>query len=89
MPSSKNYIRDLKQEYATQKKRGDVARGKLRKRARRLMLKKGLVKPGQDVDHRQALTKGGSNDVSNLRATSPHDNRSFPRNRDGSMKRNT
>jgi len=88
MPSSPNYVRDMAQEYKTAKARGDVHKSMLRKRARRLMLKKGLVKPGQDVDHKHALGKGGSNTPSNLRANSVHDNRSFPRNPDGSMKKN-
>ena len=47
-----------------------------------------MVKPGQDLDHKKPLSKGGSNTLKNARATSPHDNRSFPRNKDGSMKHN-
>ena len=90
MPSSPNYKRDLKQEYATQKARGDVggsdSPNAKRKRARRKALKLGMVKPGQDVDHKKPLSKGGSNAVSNLKAASPSKNRSFPRNADGSMK---
>lgn len=90
MPSSPNYKRDLKQEYATQKARGDVggsdSPNAKRKRARRAALKLGLVKPGQDVDHKKPLSKGGSNKVTNLRPASPSKNRSFPRNADGSMK---
>lgn len=93
MPSSKNYVRDLKQEYRTAKRRGEVAGGPntpnaKRKRARRAALKLGLVKKGQDWDHKKALSKGGSNDLSNGRARSPSANRGFPRNSDGSMKRN-
>lgn len=90
MPSSPNYKRDLKQEYATQKARGDVggsdSPNAKRKRARRKALKLGLVKPGQDLDHKKPLSKGGSNAMSNVKATSPSKNRSFPRNADGSMK---
>lgn len=55
------------------------------------MAKKGLVKPndGKDVDHKVALKKGGSAlSVKNLRVASASDNRSFPRNPDGSMKKN-
>jgi hypothetical protein len=88
MPSSPNYVRDLKQEYKTAKARGDVHKSMLRKRARRAMLKKGLVKPGQDVDHVKPLSKGGTNTPSNFRVESEHANRSFPRNPDGSMKVN-
>lgn len=91
MPSSKNYVRDYKQEYKTAKARGELASGSnspnaKRKRLRRKMLKMGMVRPGQDVDHKKPLSKGGSNDVSNARAVSPSKNRSFARNKDGSMK---
>lgn len=90
MPSSKNYVRDLTQEYATQKKRGESGTGSNSKnaerhRGRREALKLGMVKPGQDLDHKKPLSKGGSNAPSNFRAESPHDNRSFPRHSDGSM----
>lgn len=91
MPSGPNYVRDLKQEYKTQKQRGEVARGPnspnaKRKRLRRQALKLGLVKPGQDLDHKKPLSKGGANTLSNARAVSPHKNRSFKRNPDGSIK---
>lgn len=94
MPSSKNYVRDYDQEYKTAKKRGENGTGHNsgsaeRHRLRRKMLKKGLVKAGQDVDHIRALSKGGSNTIKNARATTPSANRGFPRNKDGSMKRNT
>lgn len=91
MPSSKNYVRDLKQEYRTAKARGENGTGSnssdaKRKRARRVMLKLGAVRKGQDVDHSKPLSKGGGNGRKNLRAKSPSANRSFPRNKDGSMK---
>ena len=90
MPSSPNYKRDYDQERKTHLARPGEHKGNiLRKRARRAALKKGMVKPGQDLDHKKALSKGGSNGPSNWRATSPSDNRSFPRNPDGSMKKNT
>lgn len=93
MPSSPGYKRDLKQEYRTAKARGENGTGHnsndaKRKRLRRQMLKDGKIKPGQDVDHIKPLSKGGSNTESNARARSPSANRSFPRNSDGSMKRN-
>lgn len=86
-------VRDLKREYALQKKRGESGTGSnsenaKRHRARREALKLGMVKPGQDLDHRVPLSKGGSNTPSNFRAESEHDNRSFPRNSDGSLKTN-
>lgn len=93
MPSSPNYKRDMKQEYATQKQRGESGTGgdsdnAKRHKLRRKALKLGMVKPGQDLDHKKPLSKGGSNTLANARATSPSDNRSFPRNKDGSMKEN-
>jgi hypothetical protein len=94
MPSSPNYVRNYGQEYATQKARGEVAQGSdspnaKRKRARRKALKLGMVKKGQDLDHKKPLSKGGSNDPSNYRAATPSANRSFARNPDGSMKSQT
>lgn len=93
MPSSKNYVRDYKQERKTAIARGETggpeSDNAKRKRLRREALKRGMVKPGQDLDHKKPLSKGGANTLKNARATSPSDNRSFPRNKDGSMKRNT
>lgn len=94
MPSSPGYRRNYAQEYKTARARGEVGTGHdsgsaQRHRLRREMLKRGLVKKGQDVDHKKALSKGGSNSVKNARAASPSANRGFPRNKDGSMKSNT
>jgi len=44
---------------------------------------------GKDLDHRVPLSKGGSSSKSNLRAVSASSNRSFSRNKDGSMKSQT
>lgn len=90
MPSSKNYERDYKQEYATSKKRGEQGTGgdsggAKRQRLRREMLKLGMVKPGQDVNHKKPLSKGGSNTTKNAEASAPSKNRSFKRKKDGSM----
>ena len=57
MPSSPNYVRDYKQEHKTAVQRGDYANKLIRGKARRLMIKKGLVKKGQDVDHKKPLSK--------------------------------
>lgn len=84
MPSSPNYKRNYKQEYATAKKRKEVASGSggdnaMRKKARRIMEKKGAVKKndGKDVDHRNRNPK--DNRKGNLRAVSKTSNRSFSR----------
>ena len=91
MPSSDNYTRNYAQEYKTAKSRGELASGTngdnaKRKRLRRKALKLGMVKKGQDLDHKKPLSKGGSNTIGNARAVSPSTNRSFERNSDGSMK---
>ncbi len=44
---------------------------------------------GKDLDHRVPLSKGGTSAKSNLRVVSKSDNRSFSRNKDGSMKSQT
>ena len=91
MPSSPGYVRNYAEEYKTAKARGEVGTGTNsgnaeRHKARRAALKLGMVKKGQDLDHRKPLSQGGSNDKANWRARSPHDNRSYARNADGSMK---
>lgn len=93
MPSSPGYVRNISEEEKTAKARGEQSTGHdsksaVRHRARRKALKLGMVKPGEDLDHKRALGKGGTNDPSNFRAESKHANRSFARNSDGSMKSN-
>ena len=90
MPSSKNYVRDYAQERKTAESRGETGQGHdsedaTRHRARRKALKLGMVKPGQDLDHKTPLSKGGTNATSNLRAESPSVNRSFPRDSSGAL----
>lgn len=92
MPSSPDYVRDYRQEARTARARGEIGGSDTpnaaRKRARRLAIKKGMVKPhdGKDVHHKKPLSKGGSNKVSNLAVTNASKNRSFKRNSDGSIK---
>lgn len=88
MPSSPNYKRDYKQEARTAKARGEDKDNAARKRARYALEKEGVVRPhdGKDVGHKQALSKGGSNDRGNLEVQDRSANRSFSRNKDGSMK---
>jgi len=92
MPSSSGYVRNYAEEEKTAKARGEQGTGHesgsaQRHRLRRQALKRGMVKPkdGKDVDHADALKKGGSNTLSNARVETQHDNRSFPRRADGSM----
>lgn len=88
MPSSKNYVRNYKQEWKTAKRRGEDVGRNTRGRARYEMEKAGVVEPndGKDVGHVVALKRGGTNTRSNLRVQSKSANRSFARNKDGSMK---
>lgn len=76
MPSSPNYKRDLKQEYATQVKRGETKKRAKRNAARRKLMKAGVVKKGdgKDVGHVNGVAAGNSR--SNLRVQSKKSNRS-------------
>ena len=74
--------RNYKREY--QKYQGTSVQKKrraLRNKARRTMLKSGKVHKGDnmDVNHRQALSRGGSNAPSNWSVVSKTKNRSFAR----------
>lgn len=88
MPSSPGYKRDYAQEKRTSDARGEKPKRAARNRARRVMMNAGMVKKGdgKDVDHKQELSKGGSNARSNLRAMPAGKNRSFKRKSDGSVK---
>ena len=87
MPSSKNYVRDYKQEYKNyhaspeqKKKRAS------RNAARATMEAKGKVRKGdgKDVDHKN--TNARDNSKGNLRVQSKSANRSFPRNKNAGKK---
>lgn len=87
MVSSPNYVRNYRQEYATEtaKRRRERA---LRNKARRTMAKRLGARniEGKDIDHIRPFDKGGSNRMSNLRPRSRRANRSFKRNQRGGMK---
>ena len=59
-----------------------------RNAARAKLMKAGKVSKGdgKDVDHAKPLSKGGSNNISNLRVKTKGANRSFKRNSDHSVK---
>jgi len=91
MPYKDKSDRNYKKEYANYQ--GKPAQKKARAErnaARREMMKAGLVHKGdgKDVDHRKALSQGGKNVRSNFRVETAHDNRSFDRNADHSLKTN-
>jgi hypothetical protein len=80
-----NKPRPYKKEYEQQKERGELPNRMERQRARRKLDKEGVDRTGKDVAHVKALSKGGSN-KNGVKLQSPHKNRSFARNPDGSMK---
>lgn len=88
MPSSKNYKRDYKAEYANYQ--GSPAQKKKRAsrgRARYSLMKKGKVRvgDGKDVDHKN--TDANNNSPPNLRVQSKSANRSYPRTKNAGKKR--
>lgn len=89
MPSSPTYRRDYAEETKTSNARGEKPLRAERNRARRIEMKKGLVKvgDGKDVDHKKPVSKGGGNTPANLRVEPAKKNRSFPRNPNGSIKK--
>jgi hypothetical protein len=89
MPSSPNYKRDYKQEYATYDGTEAVKKKRAqRNKARRMLEREGVVHKGdgKDVDHKKPLSKGGTTTRSNLKVKSASANRSYKRKADGSMK---
>lgn len=86
MPSKK---RNYKAEYENyQGKPEQIANRSERNKARRQAKKAGMDIAGKDVHHVVAMSKGGSN-ATGLKAVSAGNNRSFLRNKDGSMKSET
>ena len=83
-----NKFRDDSREQI-EKKQQKKARA-ARNAARRMLMKEGKVHKGdgKDVDHKVPVSKGGKNTKGNLRVESVHDNRSFDRNADHSLKKN-
>jgi 5-methylcytosine-specific restriction endonuclease McrA len=85
----KNGKRDYKTEYAKYHSRPEQIKNRTeRTTSRRQANAAGVTHKGdgKDLDHRVPLSKGGSNSKSNLRVVSASSNRSFSRNKDGSMK---
>lgn len=87
-----NGKRDYKKENKKYNSRPEVIDKRVaRNAARREATKAGLVHKGdgKDVDHKVPLSKGGTNDKSNLRVVPRSANTSFSRNPDGSLKSQT
>jgi 5-methylcytosine-specific restriction endonuclease McrA len=82
-----------KRDYQKQKENYDGTDEQKKKRAARnaaraKLMREGKVKKGdgKHVDHKNPLSKGGSNKRSNLRVVDGKKNMSFARKRDGSIK---
>ena len=87
-----NKPRPYKHEYETyQGKPDQIKKRAERNTARATLAKQGKVHKGdgKDVDHVKALSKGGTNAAGNLRVKPASANRSFSRNADHTVKRNT
>lgn len=91
MPFMSNGKRDYKKELAWEhsKKKNRVKDRAQRNAARATVAKKSGIKATSikgDVGHKKAVSKGGANGLANLFVQNPGQNRSFSRNKDGSMK---
>lgn len=89
-----NKPRPYKKEYQQQKARDENPARAARARARYEMDNPGkdgkvIKRKGKDIEHIKPLSKGGDSSLSNLRLESPSDNRSFYRNSDHTVKKNT
>lgn len=89
MPFMTNGKRDYKKQYEKYDGKESVKKNRAKRNgARRKLEAEGKVQKGdgKDVDHKKALSKGGSNKRSNLRAVKKSTNRSFKRTSSGKMK---
>ena len=90
MPFMTNGKRDYKKElnWEHTKKKNRVKDRAQRNAARAAVKKKvgASALQGKDVGHKKAVSKGGKNGLANLFVQNPGENRSFSRNKDGSMK---
>lgn len=94
MPFMTNGRRDYKRELNWEKKKkpNRVKDRAQRNAARSTVAKAKGTTPTKlkgDVGHKKAVSKGGKNGLANLFVQNPGQNRSFSRNKDGSMKSET
>lgn len=84
------YMTDGKRDYNKQQKydgKPSVVADRAKRNAARAKMKaEGVDVRGKDVAHKKALSKGGSNERSNLMVQAPSKNKSFPRKSNGAMK---
>lgn len=80
-------MRDYRRQYDEYDGKPSVVADRAKRNAARAKLKAaGVDVRGKDVAHKKALSKGGSNDISNLVAQHPSQNKSFKRKSNGAMK---
>ena len=82
------YMTNGKRDYDKQAKydsKPEVKKDRAKRNAARKKLGLKVGDP-REAGHKKALSKGGSNDKSNLKPQSRSSNRSFARKKDGSMK---
>jgi 5-methylcytosine-specific restriction endonuclease McrA len=86
--SKRDYTKEYESYQGTDAQKKNRA---VRNAARRKLTREGKVTKGDgnDVDHKTPLSKGGANGSGNLRVVSKSKNRSFSRNPDSSVKRNS
>ena len=84
-----NTKRPYKKEYTQQLDRGEDVTRKKRREARDLYDAKGIDRKGKDIDHKTPLSKGGGTGTKNLQLKTPSANRSFSRNADHTVKKNS
>ena len=93
MPFQKNGVRqyDRELEWEHKHKKSRVKDRAQRNAARSAVKKKvgAAAIAGKDVGHKKAVSKGGSNSLSNLFVQNPGANRSFSRTAKGAMKSET
>ena len=92
MPYQKNGVRQYKKEYEKYHSRPEQIKNRSERTvARRKANESGVTSKGdgKDLDHKTPISKGGSSSKSNLRVVDKSTNRSFSRNKDGSLKSQT
>lgn len=92
MPYQKNGVRNYKKEYEKYHSRPEqISNRSERTTARRKANADGTTHKGDgtNLDHIKPLSKGGTNSKSNLRVVPESKNKSFSRNKDGSLKSQT
>lgn len=78
-----------KEERLYEKKHPERNKARVARNKARAMMAKKVGKTalkGKDIGHKTAISKGGLSQMYNLMVQDPHANRSFSRNRNGSMK---